>query len=353
MLGSSVSDFAEKKRSINDKDKRLMKLTLECPRLLMSTCSEPRIMNIHSHGAYLAYEERLAQRIQTTLSRSLNRNLWKRILWRLGLAVLGFVLVGSVLLEYLRYLFPRINEMPFVIFLTVTFLLCPIIVISVRHVLALLVELQMAHVELLVILGNVVAMRDQDTGEHNLRVAIMAVRLAEAAKVAPKLVWGLFMGAFLHDVGKIGVPDNILLKPGCFTDKERLEMQKHVLHGYDIVASSEWLQGAARVVRFHHEKFDGTGYPDGTGAGDIPIEARIFSIVDVFDALVSSRPYKDAMSLNQALEVMEKERGTSFDPDFLDAFLPIAGTLYDQVIESGLDQHKEMGAAIIERYSGQ
>lgn len=310
-------------------------------------------MNTNNQGAYIAYEERLAQRIHTTLSRSLSRNLWRRILWRLGLAVFGFVLVGSFLLESLRYLFPQVNEMPFVIFLTVTFLLCPIIVISVRHILVLLVDLEMAHVELLVILGNIVAMRDHDTGEHNLRVAIMAVRLAEAAKVDPQLVWGLFMGAFLHDVGKIGVPDNILLKPGSFSDNERLEMQKHVLHGYDIVASSVWLQGAARVVRFHHEKFDGTGYPSGTKAEEIPVEARIFSIVDVFDALVSSRPYKDAMPLNQALEVLQKDRGRSFDPDFLDAFLPIAENLYSQVIVSGIDQHKEMGAAIIERYSGQ
>ncbi|MBX7257501.1 MAG: HD domain-containing protein [Candidatus Hydrogenedentes bacterium] len=310
-------------------------------------------MNTHSHGPYLAYEERLARRIQSTLSRSLNRNLWKRILWRLGLAVLAFVLVGASLLESLRYLFPQVNEMPFVIFLTVTLLLCPIIVISVRHVLALLVDLQMTHVDLLVILGNVVAMRDQDTGEHNLRVAIMAVRLAEAAKVDPRLMSGLFMGAFLHDIGKVGIPDNILLKPSQLSHEERQEMQMHVIHGDDIVANSVWLQGAARVVRSHHEKFDGAGYPDGTKAEKIPIEARVFSIVDVFDALVSKRPYKEAMPLNQALDILQKERGRSFDPSFLDAFLSIAEKLYNQVIRSDIDQQKEMCAAIIERYSGQ
>lgn len=284
--------------------------------------------------------------------RTLSRNLWKRIVWRVGLAVLGFTLVGSLLLESLRYLFPQVNEMPFVIFLTVTLLPCPVIVVSVRQVLVLLVDLEMAHVELLAILGNVVAMRDHDTGEHNLRVAIMAVRLAEAAKVDTQLVWGLFMGALLHDVGKIGVPDHILLKPGALSEGERLEMQHHVLHGYTIVAGSLWLQGAAQVVRFHHERFDGTGYPYGLKAADIPLEARVFAIVDVFDALMSRRPYKDALPFDQAIEIMAEGRGREFDPLLLDTFLPLAGNLRNEVMLSNLEQQKEMGVAVIERYSG-
>lgn len=306
----------------------------------------------HNQGSYLTHEERLAARIQTTLGRSLSSRLWKRILWRVGLAILGFIAAGSLLLESLRFLFPQINEMPFVIFLTVTSLLCPIIVISVRHVLALLVDLQMAHLELLVVLGNTVAKRDQDTAEHNFRVAIMAVRLAEAAKLESQLILGLFMGAFLHDIGKIGVSDNILLKPGSLSDDERQEMQKHVLHGIDIVTNSVWLQEAARVIGFHHERFDGSGYPHGAKTEDIPVEARIFSIVDVFDALVSSRPYKDALSFDKAIEMMEDERGRSFDPASLNAFMSIAEGLYKQVIGSDLAKLKEMCAAIVERYSG-
>ncbi len=310
-------------------------------------------MRSSTHAPYLAHEDRLAVRLHNTLLRSLSHNLWRRLLWRVGLTVLAFVVVGSLILETLRCFFPWISEMPFVIFLTVTFLLGPILITSVRHVIALLADLEMAHVELLVILGNVVAMRDHDTGEHNLRVAIMAVRLAEAAKVDPQLIWGLFMGAFLHDLGKIGVPDHILLKPGSFSDGERLEMQKHVIHGYDIVAGSVWLQGAARVVRFHHEKFDGTGYPYGMRGADIPLEARVFAIVDVFDALLSCRPYKDALPLEQALDTMAAGRGSGFDPALLDTFLPLAKNLHDQIVLSTLEQQKEMGVAVIERYSGQ
>jgi HD-GYP domain-containing protein (c-di-GMP phosphodiesterase class II) len=162
-----------------------------------------------------------------------------------------------------------------------------------------------------------------------------------------------FMGAFLHDIGKIGVSDNILLKPGSLSVDERQEMQKHVLHGIDILTNSRWLQEATRVIEFHHEKFDGTGYPYGIKAGDIPVEARIFSIVDVFDALVSSRPYKDAMSCEQAITIMEQESGRSFDPQLLSAFMSIAEGLYHQVIGLDLAQLKEMCAAIIEQYSGQ
>ncbi len=306
---------------------------------------------MQSHTCYITYEKRLAERIQMSLRRAINRSLWKGILWRTGLAILGFIVAASFLLEFIRSLFPQVNEMPFVILVTVTFLLCPIVVISVRHAVTLLVDLQMVHVELMVILGNVIAKRDQDTGEHNFRVAIMAVRLAERAKAPPPLIIGLFMGAFLHDIGKIGVPDKILLKPGRLSSAERIEMEKHVEHGTDIVTDSMWLQEAVRVIRFHHEKFDGSGYPYGKKAVEIPVEARIFSIVDVFDALTSSRPYKDALPLEEAIGVLEKGRGKFFDPVFLDAFLSIAGDLYDQVVQSDLEQQKEMGVAIIERYS--
>lgn len=299
------------------------------------------------------HEENLAERIQTTLTRSLNRRLWTRILWRVDVAVLGFIAAGSLALETINVFIPRFAEMPFAIFLTVTFLLCPIIVISVRHVLALLVDLQMAHLELLVVLGNTVAKRDQDTAEHNFRVAIMAVRLAEAAQLDTQSMLGQFMGAFLHDIGKVGVSDNILLKPSSLSADERQEMQKHVVHGIDILTNSVWLQEAARVIGFHHEKFDGTGYPYGIKAGDIPVEARIFSIVDVFDALVSTRPYKNALPCEQAMKVMEQECGRSFDPQFLSVFMSIAEGLYHQVIGLDLAQLKEMCAAIIEQYSGQ
>ena len=308
---------------------------------------------MQSQDHFPGTEENLTTRIQTTLRRSVSRKLWKRILWRIGLVIFGFIIVGSFLLESLRYYFPQLNEMPFVIFVTVNFLLYPLIIISVRHVLALLVDLQMAHVELLVLLGKAVAKRDQDTGEHNFRVAIMAVQLAEAAQLDSKLMMGLFMGAFLHDIGKIGVPDSILLKPNHLSHDERLEIEKHVAHGLEIVTGPEWLQGTTRVVGFHHEKFDGSGYPNQKKGAEIPIEARIFSIIDVFDALVSIRPYKDALPFEEALAIIVMEKGKSFDPILLDVFMPIAKNLYNQVIQSDLEQQKEMVVKIIEKYFSQ
>lgn len=310
-------------------------------------------MDMQNHGSYISYEDRLADRIQLTLSRSLSRRLWKRILWRVGVALCAFLITGYFLLDCFRFLFPQIDQVPFIILLAVALLLCPVLIVSVRHILSLLVDLQMAHLDLLVVLGNAVAKRDQDTGEHNLRVAIMAVRLAEAARLDPRLINGLFMGAFLHDVGKIGVPDKILLKPGSLSQDERLEIEQHVLHGVDIVAGSMWLESAVRVVRCHHEKFDGSGYPDGKKGRDIPVEARIFSIVDVFDALVSRRPYKDALPFEQAVEIMEKERNKGFDPQFLDAFMRIAEILNREVIQSDTEQKKELAIRIIEKYSAQ
>jgi len=179
-------------------------------------------------------------------------------------------------------------------------------------------------------LGSAIAKKDSDTDIHNYRVTIYSVRLGEAAGLDRPAICALIKGAFLHDVGKIGIPDKVLLKPGRLDEKEFAEMKKHVQYGIDIVQQSTWLKDAIDVVGGHHEKFDGSGYFDGLRGQDIPINARIFAVADVFDALTSRRPYKEPMSYEEAMDIIEKGRGAHFDPRLLDLFSGLARRLYDE-----------------------
>jgi len=170
-------------------------------------------------------------------------------------------------------------------------------------------------------LGTAIAERDSDTGAHNYRVAYYAVRMGEAIGLPRGQIVGLLKGAFLHDIGKIGIRDAILLKPAKLTSQEFQEMQHHVQYGLDIVKDIHWLQDAADVIGGHHEKWDGSGYPRGLKHADIALAARIFAIVDVFDALTSQRPYKTPFALSEAITLMVGERARHFDPELLDVFL--------------------------------
>jgi putative nucleotidyltransferase with HDIG domain len=191
----------------------------------------------------------------------------------------------------------------------------------------------MANIETLRILGRAIARRDHDTGSHDSRVTLYAVRLAEAIGVDDQTMRHLIMGAFLHDVGKIAVPDRILLKAGSLSPEEWELMKSHVTMGVEILAKCKgcgWMHEAIEVVRFHHERFDGTGYPSGCAALAIPLNARIFSIADVFDALASARPYKDRIPFGHAMKEMGAQRNRHFDPDLFDAFCEVARELYDR-----------------------
>jgi HD-GYP domain-containing protein (c-di-GMP phosphodiesterase class II) len=181
-------------------------------------------------------------------------------------------------------------------------LLYPIILNLLGRLTKLTINLLDSNLETLQVLGSAIAKRDSDTDAHNYRVSIFSVRLAEAAGLDRQVIQKLIKGAFLHDVGKIGVRDNILLKPGRLDEEEFEIMKTHVQHGLDIVSRSEWLQDTIDVVGCHHEKYNGDGYgghKPGTKSiqGDeIPVNARIFAIADVFDALTSKRPYKEPFS---------------------------------------------------------
>ncbi len=227
-----------------------------------------------------------------------------------------------------------------------TLVLYPIIIHLNKDLLKSANNLSRANITLLKVLGGAIAKRDSDTNAHNYRVTIYAICLAQALKLNKFQIRALIKGAFLHDVGKIGISDTILLKPGKLNDKEFKEMQRHVIYGVDIIKHSEWLNDAVDVVKFHHEKFDGSGYFNSLVGKKIPLNARIFAIVDVFDALTSKRPYKKAFSYTESINLLRKGSGSHFDPDILQLFEQIAEEYYLQLstikTENGLSKKLDL-----------
>lgn len=215
------------------------------------------------------------------------------------------------------------------IFLT-SLLLYPVIIYLNRQLICFAREVFQANVEMLEVMGSAIAKRDSTTDSHNYRVTLYALRMGENLGMEREQLRDLAAGAFLHDVGKIGIRDAVLGKPGRLTDEEMVHMRKHVTLGLDIVDKAKWLSGARDVIQYHHEKYDGSGYDQGLKGEEIPINARIFAIVDVFDALTSERPYKKAMTAEQALAILEEGRGSHFDPELLDRFALLADHLYQR-----------------------
>ena len=172
-------------------------------------------------------------------------------------------------------------------------------------------------------LAAALKLRDDETGRHVERVSGTAAALAEWSGFSGEATPGIRLAAAMHDVGKIGIPDWVLLKPGRLTDEEMEIVQKHCQLGYELLKGSEGsvMKLAASVALNHHERWDGKGYPGKVRADDIPMEARITSVVDVFDALVSDRVYRARMPVDTALDVMTRERGRAFDPRLLDIFM--------------------------------
>jgi putative two-component system response regulator len=172
-------------------------------------------------------------------------------------------------------------------------------------------------------LGRAGEFKDNETGNHVIRMAHICRLIGVQAGLGPATLQLLFQAAALHDVGKIGVSDQILLKPGPLNDAEWALMRQHPQIGADIIGQhdNELLSMARTIALSHHERFDGTGYPMGLKGEQIPLVGRIVALADVFDALMSQRPYKAAFSAARSLEVMMGERGKHFDPVLLDCFL--------------------------------
>jgi putative nucleotidyltransferase with HDIG domain len=231
-----------------------------------------------------------------------------------------------------------------------TALLYPVIINLLNRVSSLSARLFEANLEILKVLGSAVAKRDSDTDSHNYRVTIISVKLAEVCGLPKDDIRRLIKGAFLHDVGKIGIEDEILHKPGRLTEDEFKLMKKHVAYGIDIVNKAEWIKEAVDIVGYHHEKFDGSGYDSGVQGGTVPKIARIFSIADVFDALCSRRPYKEPYSYDKTMDIIRSGRGNHFDPSLVDAFESIARSIYENYAGREDEQLKEDLNIIIKKY---
>jgi putative two-component system response regulator len=166
-------------------------------------------------------------------------------------------------------------------------------------------------------------LRDRETEGHSQRVTELTVKLARALGIVDNDIMHIRRGALLHDMGKIGIPDSILHKPDKLTDEEWQIMRKHPQLAYDMLYPIEYLRPALEIPLTHHEKWDGTGYPRGLKGEEIPIVARLFAVVDVWDALTSDRPYRPAWSQEESLTYIREQSGKHFDPQVVDLFFNI------------------------------
>ena len=236
------------------------------------------------------------------------------------------------------------------IVLAVSALLYPVILRLTRRLADYSSHLLDANLETLLVLGSAIAKRDSDTDAHNYRVTLYSTRMGEALGLSTANMRVLIKGAFLHDVGKLGIPDSILLKPAKLDAQEFTIMKTHVDKGADIIQRSSWLRESTEVVGYHHEKFAGGGYPHGLKGEEIPLTARIFAVSDVFDALTSHRPYKKPLSFEETMDILELDRAKHFDPAVLDAFGKIARALFDRYAgQEGADLKDEL-AEVVRRY---
>jgi ribonuclease P protein subunit RPR2 len=187
-------------------------------------------------------------------------------------------------------------------------------------------ELKKAYLETIRSLAFVVEAKDAYTGQHLERCRVYGVTLLNELGLADEYPDAQY-GFLLHDAGKVGVPERILGKPGPLTAAEWRVMRTHPLIGYQMVAAIPFLHNAAEIVRSHHEMFDGSGYPEGLRGDEIPMPARVFAVVDAFDAMTTDRPYRTALSVEEAAAELTRMAGTQFDPDVVAAFVPLCGRL--------------------------
>jgi len=173
-------------------------------------------------------------------------------------------------------------------------------------------------------LARMVEAKDKNTGDHCSRLAHISVVLGEALGLSPEYLIALRRGGVLHDIGKLGIPDSILLKPGKLTEEEWLIMRHHPEIGARLVDGLKSMRLTLPIIRHHHERWDGSGYPDGLIGKNIPLLARVFQIADIYDALVNERPYKPAMSSEQVIDILEEEAVKGWrDPELTAVFVDI------------------------------
>ena len=210
-------------------------------------------------------------------------------------------------------------------------------------------ELQESYESTLQAMVTALDIRDNETQGHSLRVVQYAIRIAESMKIEePELGW-IRRGALLHDIGKIGVPDAILRKPGKLNDDEWIEMRKHPEYGYEMLRHIRFLAPALDIVLSHQERYDGSGYPRGLKGKDIPMGARIFAVVDCFDAMTSDRPYRAGLTIKAARDEIRRFSGIQFDPDVAGSFLEVPEDILREIREL---VHREVAVMSSSRRAG-
>jgi len=192
-------------------------------------------------------------------------------------------------------------------------------------------RIELTYDETLEALGAALDLRDNETAGHSQRVTRYCLEMAKARGCSDEQLKEIARGSYLHDIGKIGIPDAILLKPGKLTEEERAVMEAHARIGYDLVSRIAFLAGASEIVLTHQERYDGTGYPQGLIGAEIPLGARIFAVADTLDAMTSDRPYRRALPFSAAREEIVRESGRQFDPDGVHAFLSIPERVWEDI----------------------
>jgi HD-GYP domain-containing protein (c-di-GMP phosphodiesterase class II) len=180
-----------------------------------------------------------------------------------------------------------------------------------------------AYDQTLEVLAGTLEMRDMDTEEHSRRVTDLTVQLAKKMEVTEEELESIYRGALLHDIGKISIPDSVLLKKGPLTEEEWRIMRTHPVTAYEVLSQVEYLRPSLDIPYCHHERWDGSGYPRGLKGEEIPLAARIFAVVDVYDALTSDRPYRKAWSKEKTIEYLLENSGSQFDRHVVKEFLEI------------------------------
>jgi len=192
-------------------------------------------------------------------------------------------------------------------------------------------RIELTYDETLEALGAALDLRDDETAGHSRRVSLYCLAMAKTMGCTSEQLKHIARGAYLHDIGKIGIPDAILLKAGKLTPEEMTIMQSHVRVGYELVSRIAFLAPSAEIVLTHHERFDGTGYPQGLREGEIPLGARIFAAADTLDAMTSDRPYRRALPFSAAREEITRASGCQFDPEVVSVFLSIPEQTWEAV----------------------
>ena len=212
-------------------------------------------------------------------------------------------------------------------------------------------EIETTYDETLQALGAALDLRDSATAGHSNRVTGYAHRIAEIMGSLTEQLRELARGAYLHDIGKIGIPDGILLKDGRLTKEEEAVMQTHVLIGYQLVSRIAFLTPAAAIVRAHHERYDGAGYPDHLSGDGVPLGARVFAVADTLDAMTSDRPYRKALSFETAFAEITSQSGRQFDPEVVKAFFSVPQQTWPTIRQDSLAKradHKRPAFALIQ-----